>query len=96
MYQNINITHRNDSSKDCGPLTRSSVLLVRPYRNHSQCDIYLRPGSHVLSYTYSARVNREYTVVYGTPEGTFPFQYSAEKKLDSMLFKRDLYVEKTT
>ena len=24
----------------------------------------------------------------------FPFQYLAEKKLDSMLFKRDLYVEK--
>ena len=29
---------------------------------------------------------------YGTPEGTFPFQYLAEKTLDSMLFKRDLDV----
>ena len=33
-------------------------------------------------------------LLYRTPEGTFPFQYLAEKKLDSMLFKRDLYVEK--
>ena len=31
---------------------------------------------------------------YGTPEGTFPFQYLAEKKFGSMLFKRDLCVEK--
>ena len=31
---------------------------------------------------------------YGTTKGTFPFQYLAEKKLDSMLFKRELYVEK--
>ena len=34
------------------------------------------------------------TVVYGTPERTFPFQYLAENKLDSMLFKWYLYVEK--
>ena len=33
---------------------------------------------------------------YGTTEGTFPFQYLAEKKLDSMLFKQDLYAEKKT
>ena len=35
-------------------------------------------------------------ILYETPEGTFPFQYLAEKKLDCMLFKRDFYVEKAT
>ena len=32
-------------------------------------------------------------MIFGTPEDTFPFQYLAEKKLDSILFKRDLNVE---
>ena len=31
---------------------------------------------------------------YGNPEGTFPFQYLAEKKFNTMLFKQDLNVKK--
>ena len=34
------------------------------------------------------------TLPYGTPEGTFPFKYLAENKLDSILFKQDPMLKK--
>ena len=32
--------------------------------------------------------------MYGTAEGTFPSQYLVKKKIDNMLFKRDVYDKK--
>ena len=66
--------------------------------NPSESESMLFTRNFIRTYGPVVYMNNEEikTMIHETPEGTFPFQYLAEKKLDSMLFKRDLYVDKTT